>query len=194
MGILICLAGIPSSGKTTFSRTFNLPVISTDLIRKELYGNQECYYQEEIAMRLINEKGINCSQIHLTELKRIKKELCLNYVFETARQRARQLLQDGYDVVYDSTNLMRRYREKLLQETSDVTQACDLYYMNTSFKDVLKRNQNRIYKIEETMLQNLFKTQQLPSYEEGYRYLYEVDKRMNVKLLDKEMKIIPCCE
>ena len=82
----IMIVGIPGAGKTAYAESLvddNTVHISSDNIRKELYGDESCQYDH-------------------------------NAVFSLMQQRSIKLLNDGFNVVYDATNVGRKYRKHTL--------------------------------------------------------------------------------
>lgn len=79
---LILTVGIPGAGKSTWAEwyasmdpTHNTVVVSTDKLRKELTGTSNCNPAEN------------------------------EFIHSSARQRVKELLQQGHDVIVDSTNV-----------------------------------------------------------------------------------------
>jgi len=82
--IFCMLVGLPGSGKTSFALSLKdkYDIISSDSIRKELYGSER-----------IQENN--------------------NKVFEIMRKRAIEALKSGKNVIYDATNMTRKFRKAL---------------------------------------------------------------------------------
>ncbi|MCI5805115.1 MAG: ATP-binding protein [Clostridium sp.] len=191
MNKLICLAGIPGAGKSAYAEIIGYSIVSSDKVRSDLYGNQECYYNEEVASFLVREKNISIESLSAEEIKKIKEKLCLDYVFEETRKRTCDLLRTGESVVYDSTNLMARFRMDILRAAKGLYDICELHYLNTPLETALARNENRKYVIDPVLIREMYKSQQLPTYEEGFDHIYEVYASMDIILLEKGMVIYP---
>ena len=188
---LICLAGIPGAGKSTFAQGFGLAVVSSDGVRRELYGDQERYYSEETAARLLQERGIPADGMDAAQLRALKEKLCLDYVFEQARGRVRAALAAGESVVYGSTNLMARFRGDVLREACVPHVLRELYYLNTPLETALARNENRCCRIDPAVIRELFELQEPPAYAEGFDRIYEVDESGRARLLEAGEVIRP---
>ncbi len=85
---LIILCGIPGSGKTTYAknyteRNFNSIHLSSDVIRRELYGDESIQGNP-------------------------------GDVFSLMQKRAIEALNNGYDVLYDATNITRKDRSGII--------------------------------------------------------------------------------
>ncbi len=184
---LVCLAGIPGSGKSTYAKKFGFRIISSDDVRKDLYGDQECYYNEKIAQFLIIKNNISTASLSKDAIIHLKEKLCLDYVFDIARKRVCELLQKGESVVYDSTNLMIQFRRDLLIATQNLYDLCELYYLNPPLEIALNRNQNRKYIIDSQIIRDMYYKQQLPTYEEGFDRIYII-KSISDVLLPETMK------
>lgn len=80
MNSLILLVGIPGCGKSTWAARYvcecpDTRVVSTDEVRKDLTGSVDC------------------------------KSCLTPFVYEEARRRAKEYLEQGHDVIIDSTNV-----------------------------------------------------------------------------------------
>jgi len=82
------LVGIPGCGKTSFAEELKNETtvhLSSDAIRKELWGDE------------------NCQDDH-------------NRVFNLMHERTLYALRNGYDVIYDATNITRKSRRSILEK------------------------------------------------------------------------------
>ena len=62
-GEFCVLLGPSGSGKSTYAKKFGFRIISSDDVRKDLYGDQECYYNEKIAQFLIIKNNISTASL-----------------------------------------------------------------------------------------------------------------------------------
>ena len=89
---LTMLVGLPASGKSTYAKEKaekeRAVVCSSDVIRKELYGDE-------------NVQGDG------------------NEVFNILHERVKELLSQGWDVIYDATNVKSKRRRAFLREIKD---------------------------------------------------------------------------
>ena len=138
---LIIMCGIPASGKSTVAKYFNSNIVSTDSIRKELYGDE-------------GTQG-NGKDVFSLAYSRIRNYLSLgeNVVFDATniRKRDRKTVIDiGKE--YNCDNII-------------------ICYCSTSLKIALKRNANRERKVPAPVIERMFNNFEKPSYAEGVNYI-----------------------
>jgi predicted kinase len=137
----IMLVGIPGSGKTTYAECYmkryeSTKHISSDAIRKELYGDE------------------NCQEDH-------------NKVFTIMRDRTLEALRNGYDVLYDATNVSRKNRKSILDQLPPyVTKECMIIW--ASIEDCIKRDAARERTVGEDVIMKIVKRFEAPWYDEGF--------------------------
>ena len=136
--ILILLCGIPGSGKTTYaekiknSYTYHL---SSDAIRKELYGDE-------------NIQG-NPSD-----------------VFALMQDRAITLLNNGFDVIYDATNITRKDRANIIAKCPKVAQI-ECHIVWAPIETCIERDAARKRTVGKEVIDRMLKRFQAPYYDEG---------------------------
>ena len=136
--ILILLCGIPGSGKTTYaekiknSYTYHL---SSDAIRKELYGDE-------------NIQG-NPSD-----------------VFALMQDRAIMLLNNGFDVIYDATNITRKDRANIIAKCPKVAQI-ECHIVWAPIEICIERDASRKRTVGKEVIDRMLKRFQAPYYDEG---------------------------
>lgn len=136
--ILILLCGIPGSGKTTYaekmknSYTYHL---SSDAIRKELYGDE-------------NIQG-NSSD-----------------VFALMQDRAIVLLNNGFDVIYDATNITRKDRASIITKCPKVAQV-ECHIIWAPIETCIERDAARKRTVGKEVINRMLKRFQAPYYDEG---------------------------
>lgn len=136
--VLILLCGIPGSGKTTYaekmknSYTYHL---SSDAIRKELYGDE-------------NIQG-NPSD-----------------VFALMQDRAIMLLNNGFDVIYDATNITRKDRASIITKCPRFAQI-ECHIIWAPIETCIERDAARERTVGKEVIDRMLKRFQAPYYDEG---------------------------
>lgn len=185
MGNLIILVGGIGSGKTTFAKKLNREIVSSDSVRKELYGDESIIFNEEISDMLIKRNNISLDGMGKDEIRLLKERLCEEYVFIVARKRCCMLLEKGCDVVYDSTNFKKKYRTEILQEAKGLYDACEVFVMDVPLEVAIKRNNSRERKEPRSIIEEIFSLMEFPTYSEGFDRIYTVDYNSRMTLVPK---------
>ncbi len=114
---LYVLIGIPCSGKTTYARKYfkelDVEIISTDEIRKNLTGTY----------RFSTETN--------------------NLVFSIAKDRIKEELSSGLNVVFDATNTNKKYRKDIIKIGQKMNSDIIALVFNTPLNTCLARNSLR---------------------------------------------------
>lgn len=141
---LFILIGIPCSGKSTYAKKFlyktNTIVISSDEIRKELTGTYK-YSPEH------NE-----------------------IVFEIAKSRIYAALSDGYDVIWDATNIYKKYRKDFIKIGKVTNAELIAIVFNIPLQVCLNRNAQRNHdtKLPNTVIRKMATVNFNISISEGF--------------------------
>lgn len=136
--VLILLCGIPGSGKTTYaekmknSYTYHL---SSDAIRKELYGDE-------------NIQG-NPSD-----------------VFTLMQDRTIMLLNNGFDVIYDATNITRKDRASIIAKCPRFAQI-ECHIIWAPIETCIERDAARKRTVGKEVIDRMLKRFQPVFYDEG---------------------------
>lgn len=146
MAKFIMLIGLPGSGKSyiaekTKEKMKNVLVVSSDEIRKELFGDENDQQNPEM-------------------------------VFETMRERTFNALKDGIDVIYDATNIRRKYRRALLRSLPNCEKIA--YVVWSRYDLCVKRDAERSRTVGEPVIKKMLLGFQPPFYDEGWDKI-EVD-------------------
>ena len=160
---LIMMCGIPGVGKSTFAKKYLAQYsnyISRDEIRFSLLKEGEDYFSHE-------------HRVWIEYVNRIAD--CLN---------------EGKDVIADSTNLSEKSRKKLLKDVdlfSNVKYTIECYSFKVPVQIALARNAQRegLAKVPGDALLNMAKNYTFPSYKEDERIemIFEVDENEKVRLV-----------
>lgn len=162
MAKFIMMCGLQGSGKSTLAKKlakkYNGIVLSSDQIRKNLYGDE------------------NIQKDH-------------HKVFEIMDNRAKQLLSEGINVIYDSTNTNMKRRKHLINHEIRNADEYKIYYMNKQVEGIKYHNRNRDRVVPETVIDKTYKRLQIPIKSEGWDevHFYNTDEH-NLALL-KEMEL-----
>lgn len=137
---LILLVGIPGSGKTTFANNYikqnvNTICLSSDAIRKELYGDESI--QGDPAE-----------------------------VFTLMQKRAVEALNNGYDVLYDATNITRKDRSSIIGVCPKFAKI-ECHIIWAPIEECIKRDASRDRTVGKEVIDKMLKRFQAPYYDEG---------------------------
>ena len=77
-------------------------------------------------------------------------------------------IQDGKNVILDSTNLRVNVRKKILQAVNDVLCKKVVVYMNTPLEVCLDRNRNRATRLQDFIIESSYRSLQPPTLDEGW--------------------------
>lgn len=157
MPYMVLLAGPAGCGKSTVARELGnrlgYAVVSSDAIRKEIYGDEE----------------------DQTDPSR---------VFGIAHNRALQLLQYGYSVVFDATNCRKWHREAVLRTLEDV-ECCKICAVSKlPLEECLARNQARDRRVPEAVISRMIRDLEAepPSVDEGYYMVCDMDDVVDIMI------------
>ncbi len=145
MSKLTVLCGLPASGKSTFAQELE---DETSVILSSDDIRKELFDD-------INHQDSN------------KK------VFETMNQRAQELLKQGKNVIYDATNINRKRRVHLINNVLKADEYI-VYYFNKHISNVKFNNLKRERVVPEHVIDNMYKTMQIPVKNEGWDKVYYV--------------------
>lgn len=137
---LIILCGIPGSGKSTYAKDYmelncNTLHLSSDAIRKELYGDE-------------NIQG-NPGE-----------------VFTLMQKRAVEALNNGYDVLYDATNITRKDRSGIIGVCPKFAKI-ECHIIWAPIEVCIERDAARDRTVGKEVIDRMLKRFQAPFFDEG---------------------------
>lgn len=150
--ILIVLGGLPASGKSTYAKMLesgNFHRVCPDLIRKELYGNE-------------NIQGDG------------------KQVFSIAHERMKELGDDGFNVVFDATNINANRRKELVKEMRPYFDIIIFKWFSTPYTLCLTRNEERERKVPKEVITKMWENFIRPTMREGWDIIEEVKNYIDV--------------
>ena len=167
MATLNIMIGFPGSGKSSYAR-------------KYLLTNKSVYLSSDQIR--VDMYGFE-DQTHNSEVfERMKKETIL-------------ALQNGFDVIYDATNLVRKRREALIKDIKSKTQNIEInaYLCCTPINIVLERNMTRTERhLPWDKLVQMIQSVEPPMYYEGFDNIYLIDGGMYNDIYDYNFLIKNC--
>lgn len=91
-----------------------------------------------------------------------------NLLFEELHKRIVKSLKNNEDCVYDATNLSSKRRIQFLKLISDIDCEKICILVVTDYELCLRRNKERERKVPESVIKNMYKSIEIPSYREGW--------------------------
>ena len=141
MAELIMMCGVSGSGKSTIAMRYALTrgaiIYSSDAIREEIYGNENCQKNP-------------------------------GRVFDILHQRVTKALSEGFDVVYDATNLSCKRRMNFLKTIAHIDCKKTCVVVVTTPEDIEERMKLRERKVPMEVVHKQMCQFQCPNYYEGW--------------------------
>ena len=138
-GNLTVLVGIPGSGKSTWARDFG--------------GRAIIVSTDQIREEFWGDAS---------DQRNPKK------VFEYAYAVTKCALADGHNVIFDATNLTKKTRARLLEETKRFTNEKYAIVFMTPFDTCMRRNAARARVVPENVLEAMLRKLETPTEDEGF--------------------------
>lgn len=153
MNKFIMMVGLPASGKSYIAKHIsdyipyvdaNYVIVSSDSMRKELYGDEN-------------------DQTHNNDL------------FTHVNNRIIDMLKSGVDVVYDATNIKKKYRDNILNLISNIDCIKYAVIVNTSLDECIYNNSHRERMIPVDVIERMNKNYTRPSTTDGFNVIIEIN-------------------
>ena len=144
MNKFICMVGLPASGKSTYAQ-----------ILSDQYNAIICS-SDRIREELFNDVN---DQSHNAD------------VFKELYKRIKDGLQNGQNVIMDSTNISYKRRMAFIQELKNIPCEKICVLMATPYKECLKNNANRDRVVPEEVIERMYKNFNIPFFYEGWNQI-----------------------
>lgn len=169
------LVGLSGSGKTSWAKH----IVS----KRSYYGLEPIAYvsSDEIREELFGDESIQENH---------------NKVFELMNSRAKDNLKNGFDVIYDATNLSRKRRKGIISQMPKAFNGeriiFKVIYFATPYSKCLRNNSGRDRKVPEETIFKMYKRLEIPVYFEGFdRVMIKISPDpMTLKLRVEDAKFV----
>ena len=135
----LMVVGVPGCGKSSYAgehKTEKTVHLSSDAIRKEIYGDENC--QDDPGR-----------------------------VFNIMQERTLSALRNGYDVIYDATNVTRKSRKSILDRLpAYVEKKCVIVWSPIEY--CISRDAHRARTVGEAVINKMLQRVEAPFYDEGF--------------------------
>ena len=153
MNSLVFLCGLPGSGKSHYANSY-----------KERYPNTVIVSSDSIREELWGDANDQQNP---------------KLVFDTMLERAVAALNEGYDVVYDATNLVAKTRKSTLEAMRKATNAqfhANLVFISCSISECKRRQADRERKVPDEVIDRMVRQFQAPWYNEGWDLMVVINR------------------
>ena len=166
MADLYVMVGLPGSGKSTWANNKGCEIMSSDKIRKKLFGNEALQYTEEYIRKCCKESENLSDQD--------KRKLANKNVFKKLDYETVKALKNGKNVIYDSTALSAYSRKNIIEKFKPFADRIVCVYMDTDLSICLQRNRSRERTVPESVIKDMSKRLNIPTEKEGFAEIIKV--------------------
>ena len=138
----IMLIGLPGSGKSTYAAKLT----NTQKVTKYLSS-------DKIREELYGDESIQGDP---------------NKIFRIMHERVKEYLAEGYDVVYDATNVTRKNRRGIVTEVKKYCDDIEAHIVWAPYTECITRDKTRKKSVGEDVIRKFLYRWQSPNYDEGF--------------------------
>ena len=138
---LIMLIGLPGSGKSTYAKSLLDPE-----------GKVKYCSSDEVRKELYGDENIQGNP---------------QTVFEHLHNNVAMYLHQGYDVVYDATNVTRKNRKGVIDKFNNVADI-EAHVVWAPYEECIQRDKSRTHVVGEDVIRKFLYRWQSPNYDEGF--------------------------
>lgn len=142
---LIMLIGLPGSGKSTYAKKY---------IDNHLEGTVWCS-SDNIRKVLYGDENIQGNP---------------NTVFEHLHNDIEMYLRDGYNVIYDATNVTRKNRRGVINRFKNLAEI-ECHIIWAPYNECIVRDKERARSVGEDVIRKFLYRWQSPNYDEGFTHI-----------------------
>lgn len=145
---LIMLCGLAGSGKSTIakklSKQYDFPIVSSDMIRKELYGDERI-------------------QGNATKVFRVAQNKIVNFLKEN-----KSVIFDATNLV---SKRRASFISEIKRRIKNDNFSCVAIVTSTTLQDCFMNNKNRERQVPENIIKTMVQSFQMPCYQEGFSHI-----------------------
>ena len=138
----IMLVGLPGSGKSTYAKKLS----SVQKVTKYLSS-------DSIREELYGDESIQGDP---------------NKVFRVMHERVKQYLSEGFDVIYDATNVTRKNRRGIVADVKKYCDSIEAHIVWAPYTECVSRDKERKRSVGEDVIRKFLYRWQSPNYDEGF--------------------------
>ncbi len=122
----------------------------------------------------------NLSDYPMVSIDNIRREHKIKATDKKGNGRAIQMAKEACKVhlridetfVFNATNITKDMREKWCSLFEDYGAMVTIHYVESSYKDVMKQNNDREHKVPEKIIDKMISKMELPSYDEATQLVF----------------------
>ena len=153
---LIMLIGLPGSGKSTYAKRY---------IDNHLEDTVWCS-SDNVRKVLYGDENIQGNP---------------NTVFQHLHNDVEMYLRDGYNVIYDATNVTRKNRRGVINKFKNLAEI-ECHIVWAPYNECVARDKERVKSVGEDVIRKFLYRWQSPNYDEGFKFIdviYNCDEGWN---------------
>lgn len=149
--LFIMLIGCPASGKSTVANDIanhgtNIAVMSSDAIRKELYGSESVQNNPHRVFSIMNERTLNCLKSGVSVV---------------------------YDATNCTVKNRKGILSKVKRLKENYNISITAIVLQTPLNECIERDHNRERKVTEKVITRYYNSMEFPTKEEGFDNIYK---------------------
>ena len=144
MARLIMLIGLPGSGKSTYAKSLLDPE-----------GKVKYCSSDSIRKELYGDENIQGNP---------------QTVFEHLHNNVQMYLKQGYDVIYDATNVTRKNRRGVINKFNNIADI-EAHIVWAPYEECVARDKQRVKTVGEDVIRKFLYRWQSPNYDEGFKFI-----------------------
>lgn len=161
--LMVMLMGLPGSGKSTLSESLTL------------WGNGEkcrpvIHSSDGLRKELFGDEAMQGDN---------------NKLFTELHRRIKADLIAGKDVIYDATNISKKFRIQFLNELKNISCTPICLCMMTSYETCLENNEKRDRKVPVEVIKRMLMNWQPPHYNEGFKEIKYIFSNLDDEYKEK---------
>ena len=97
-------------------------------------------------------------------------------VIQMAKEKAKEFLREQKSFIWNGTNITRQMRKQLVDLFMTYGADVEIVYIEVPYKTLLKQNNNREYKVPESVVEKMIRNREVPVYSEATNIKYVINE------------------